>query len=68
MITTKDPVLFAILALRDISNAAVRIAGTLRSTVCPLPVSSDAAIIFSAAFFAPCTKTVPCSGAPPRTR
>jgi sugar transport system substrate-binding protein len=31
MVTTKDPVLFAILALRDISNAGVRIAGTLRS-------------------------------------
>ena len=44
------------------------IGGTFRSTVWPLPVSRDAAIIFSAAFFAPCTKTVPCSGAPPRTR
>jgi hypothetical protein len=30
-------------------------------------VSNDAAIIFSAAFFAPWTKTVPFSGVPPRT-
>ena len=44
------------------------IGGTSPSTVWPLAVSNDAAIIFSAAFFAPCTKTVPCSGAPPRTR
>ena len=31
MVTIKDPVLFAILAFRDISNAGVQIAGTLRS-------------------------------------
>src|SRR6266436_6141673 len=31
MVTIKDPVLFAILAFRDISNAGVQMAGTLRS-------------------------------------
>ena len=44
------------------------ITGTFLSTVRPLSTSSEAAIIFSAAFLAPCTKTVPCSGWPPRTR
>ncbi len=43
------------------------IAGTLRSTVRPLAAISDAAIILSAAFFAPWMKTVPFSGVPPRT-
>ncbi len=33
--------------------------GTFRRTVRPFSASSDAAIIFSAAFLAPCTKTVP---------
>jgi hypothetical protein len=33
MVTIKDPVLFAILAFRDISNAGVQMAGTLRSVL-----------------------------------
>ncbi len=44
------------------------IGGTFLSTVRPLAASSEAAIIFRAAFLAPCTKTVPCSVFPPRTR
>ena len=44
------------------------IGGTFRSTVRPLSASRAAAIIFRAAFLAPWMKTVPCSGAPPRTR
>ena len=62
--STRAPTAWASSTARRTSSMG----GTLRSTVWPLPVSSDAAIIFSAAFFAPCTKTVPCSGAPPRTR
>ena len=42
--------------------------GTFRSTVRPFGVSSDAAIILSAAFLAPWMKTVPCRVVPPRTR
>ena len=41
---------------------------TFRSTVRPSDASSEAAIILSAAFLAPCTNTVPRSGTPPRTR
>ena len=62
--STRAPIAWASSTARRTSS----IGGTFRSTVRPLSVSSDAAIIFSAAFLAPWMKTVPCSGVPPRTR
>jgi ABC-type sugar transport system substrate-binding protein len=44
MVTTEDLVLAAILALRDISNAGVRVAGTLRSLLRFFPGASAAAL------------------------
>jgi ABC-type sugar transport system substrate-binding protein len=44
MVITKDPVLFARLALRDISNPGVQIAGTLRSLLRFFPGTGAAAL------------------------
>ena len=52
----------------EIARRTSSIGGTFRSTVLPSDASSEAAIILSTAFLAPCTKTVPRSGSPPLTR
>jgi hypothetical protein len=44
MVTTEDPVLVAILALQDISNAGARVAGTLRSLLRFFPGASGSAL------------------------
>ncbi len=62
--STRAPTAWASSTARRMSSMT----GTLRSTVRPLGAISDAAIILSAAFLAPWTKTVPSSGFPPRTR
>ena len=62
--STRAPIAWASSTARRTSSMT----GTFRSTVRPLAASSEAAIILSAAFFAPWTKTVPSSRLPPRTR